>query len=196
MAAGLEGVSVKEDFFRSNWGVKVYDYSYQGEIVDFQDLMIAITQNRAAAIEQEVLPLQKIISRRNDRLEKHGAVLQKLTELQAKYTGEEQSGKDVGIQDVIRAPTFTSPHQFFKVMDEIGYSCEDPNKPNTLALSKAQVEGAVARCKNKIDEMNNASQRDMTRLQGLVDRRDESFSVATQLMTNVSDTRTAVIKNF
>ena len=35
----------------------------------------------------------------------------------------------------------------------------------------------------------------MTRLQSLVDRRDESFTTATTLMTNVSDTRDNAIKN-
>ena len=191
MAGEIEGISVKEDFFRSNWGVKVYDYTYSGLSVDFQDLLIAITQDRAASIEKEVLPLQSIIKRRNDRLEKYGAVLQKLTELQASYTGEDQTGKSVDISDVLTT-TFTQA-DFFDIMTEIG----SPGTPSsTLSLSKSQVEGAVARCKNRIDEMNNDSQRDMTRLQSLVDRRDESFSVATQLMTNVSDTRATVIKNF
>ena len=194
MAGKIDEISVKEDFFRTNWGVKVYDYTYSNMTVDFQDLLIAITQDRAAAIEQEVLPLQRIIKRRNDRLEKYGAVLQKLTELQAEYTGEEQSGKSVNISDVVD-DAFTA-HDFFGIMTDIGYPCEDGNNPYKLALTKAQVEGAVARCKNQIDEMNNDSQRDMTRLQSLVDRRDESFSVATQLMTNVSDTRSSVIKNF
>ena len=194
MDKGIESISVKEDFFRTNWGVKVYDYTYSDMTVDFQDLLIAITQDRAASIEQEVMPLQKIIARRNDRLERYGAVLQKLTELQAKYTGETQSGEEVNINGVVN-DNFTS-HDFFGIMTDIGYACEDASSPYKLALSKAQVEGAVARCKNQIDDMNNDSQRDMTRLQSLVDRRDESFSVATQLMTNVSDTRSSVIKNF
>lgn len=195
MARGIEEISVKEDFFRTNWGVKVYDYAYSNMAVDFQDLLIAITQDRAVSIENEVLPLQRIISRRNDRLEKYGAVLQKLTELQAKYTGEKQDGESVPINDVVMDAKFTA-HDFFEIMVEIGYPCEKADSPYELALTKPQVEGAVARCKNRIDEMNNSSQRDMTRLQSLVDRRDESFSVATQLMTSVSDTRSAVIKNF
>ena len=39
--------------------------------------------------------------------------------------------------------------------------------------------------KSKIDSCNNQSQTDMTRLQSLVDRRDQSFTSATELMTNV-----------
>ena len=35
----------------------------------------------------------------------------------------------------------------------------------------------------------------MSRLQSLVDRRDESYSTATNLMTAISDTRSNLIRN-
>jgi hypothetical protein len=46
-----------------------------------------------------------------------------------------------------------------------------------------------------IDGRNNKAQTDMTRLQSLVDRRDESYSTASNLMTAVSDTRSNLIRN-
>lgn len=187
MATQIGRVSVDEDRFTENWGVKVYDYSYQKMRVDLQDLLVAITSNRAVAIENEVQPLQEIIDRRNRKLKQYGAVLQKLTELQALFTGETTEAQ-VGIND----PEITVA-EFWEVMAEIGYP--DPSCPSTLKLAKSTTEGAVARCKNRIDELNNDSQRDMTRLQAIVDRRDESFSAATQLMTSVSDTRSTLIKN-
>ena len=49
--------------------------------------------------------------------------------------------------------------------------------------------------KNKIDALNNEGQKDMTRLQSLVDRRDEAFSTASTLMNAVSDTRSNLIRN-
>ena len=192
MASEIGRISVEEDRFMSNWGVKVYDYSYMKMHVDLQDLLVAITQNRAVSIEDEVMPLQEIISRRNKRLSESGAVLQKLTELQALFTGEKTSGESVGINDVLNPPEFTAK-EFWEIMADIGYP--NDSYPSQVSLSKSEVEGAVARCKNVIDEMNNDSQRDMTRLQAVVDRRDESFSAATQLMTSVSDTRSALIKN-
>ncbi len=45
------------------------------------------------------------------------------------------------------------------------------------------------------DGLNNEAQTDMTRLQSLVDRRDESYSTATNLMASISDTRANVIRN-
>ena len=61
--------------------------------------------------------------------------------------------------------------------------------------TKASVEGMISMLKNMIDSRNNESQTDMTRLQSLVDRRDESYSTATNLMTSVSDTRSNLIRN-
>ena len=66
---------------------------------------------------------------------------------------------------------------------------------SVIFFSKASVEGMISILKNMIDGRNNQSQTDMTRLQSLVDRRDQAFSSATELMTNVSDTRGNLIAN-
>ncbi|MCQ2368507.1 MAG: hypothetical protein MJ109_05815 [Kiritimatiellae bacterium] len=184
-------VAVAEDRFMANWGVKVYDYSHRGVHVDLQDMLVSIAQRRALAIEDEVIPLQKIISKRNERLQKYGTVLSKLTELQTQYAGEDTSGKSVSLSGVINS-SFTAD-DFNAIMKTVGY--DGVVTGSTLSMSKAAVEGAVARIKSNIDEMNNAAQKDMTRLQAVVDRRDESFSTATTLMTSVSDTRSSTIKN-
>ena len=154
---------------------------------DLQDMLVAISQNRATAIEDEVQPLQEIINRRNQRLEKYGTVLAKLTELQGMFTSEDTGTKSVGIGNTITSD------EFQKVMKEIGYDGFVSN--GTLSMAKAACDGAVSRIKSAVDEMNNAAQKDMTRLQSIVDRRDEAFSTATTLMTSVSDTRSSLIKN-
>ena len=61
--------------------------------------------------------------------------------------------------------------------------------------SKSSVEEYIQLIKSRIDGLNNASQTDMSRLQSLVDRRDESFSTATNLMSAISDTRSNLIRN-
>lgn len=184
-------VSVAEDRFMANWGVKVFDYTHRGVRTDLQDMLVSISQRRALAIEDEVIPLQKIISRRNQRLEQYGAVLSKLTELQTQYTGDDLTGKSVSLSGVLNSSF--SADDFAAIMASVGY--EGVVNGSTLAMSKPAVEGAVARIKSHIDEMNNSAQKDMTRLQAVVDRRDESFSTATTLMTSVSDTRSSTIKN-
>ncbi|MCQ2390152.1 MAG: hypothetical protein MJ240_01910 [Kiritimatiellae bacterium] len=184
-------VSVAEDRFMANWGVKVFDYTHRGVRTDLQDMLVSISQRRALAIEDEVIPLQKIISRRNQRLEQYGAVLSKLTELQTQYTGDDLTGKSVSLSGVLNSSF--SADDFAAIMASVGY--DGVVKGSTLEMSKPAVEGAVARIKSHIDEMNNSAQKDMTRLQAVVDRRDESFSTATTLMTSVSDTRSSTIKN-
>ena len=62
-------------------------------------------------------------------------------------------------------------------------------------MLKREVEEWIQKCKSKIDGLNNQSQTDMSRLQSLVDRRDESFSTASTLMTAISDTRGNLIRN-
>ena len=56
----------------------------------------------------------------------------------------------------------------------------------TMAQSALQYE---------IDYETNEMQQDMVTMQSLVDRRDESYSTATNLMTSISDTRANVIRN-
>ena len=40
-----------------SWGATFSDYKVGGQQVDFQDLMVAIAQNRAVTVEGEVAPL-------------------------------------------------------------------------------------------------------------------------------------------
>ncbi len=69
------------------------------------------------------------------------------------------------------------------------------NIENRYIINKQTCEAALSRVKSEIDGLNNEAQADMTRLQSLVDRRDESYSTATNLMTSISDTRANVIRN-
>ena len=62
------------------------------------------------------------------------------------------------------------------------------------SYTRSQVEEIIQLIKTKMDKFNNESQSDMTRLQGLVDKRDSAFTSASQLMSGVSDTRSNLIK--
>ena len=62
-----------------NWGVTFSDYKADGKAVDFQDLMIYISANRATTVEGEVTPLTTRIRNRNAALERLGTALADLT---------------------------------------------------------------------------------------------------------------------
>ena len=68
-------------------------------------------------------------------------------------------------------------------------------KFTNLRMTKYEVEEWLQRVKSKIDSLNNQSEKDMSRLQSLVDRRDEAFTTASNLMSEISDTRGNTIGN-
>ena len=195
MADSISSVVVSDrndpDAFLARWGTTVYDYKLNGVAVDFQDLMVAISEHRATAVEGEVGPLSTRMRNRNKDLEILGSLLAIFSQAQARFKGEDSGDATTGITGI------TSD------MYELGgeaYRRKGGTPQATSGFwnsswSKASIEGMVSVLKSMIDERNNAAQTDMTRLQSLVDRRDESFTTATTLMTNVSETRDNAIRN-
>ena len=165
-----------------NWGVTFSDYKVDGKQVDFQDLMIAISERRAVTVEGEVTPLTTRIKQRNTSLDKLGSALADLTRVQANFASDAAGDK--------RSDLEISQTTKDTLSNEIGNLNFDNRK-----MLKREVEEWIQRVKSKIDGLNNKAQTDMTRLQSLVDRRDESYSTASNLMSAVSDTRSNLIRN-
>ncbi len=165
-------------------GVQGAEYTVNGQRVDFQDLMVAITTQRAAVIEGEVKPMSTRMTNRNKRLEKLGNALSDLSGIEASFKSDDEgdtwsakNSVDEELQNVLNSL-------------EKGLWGTDNND-----ITKANCEKAIQLIKTQIDKLNNESSADMTRLQSLVDRRDESYSTATSLMQAVADTRGSLIKN-
>ena len=179
------------DVFKTRWGSTVYDYQLNGVSTDFQDLMVAISEHRATAVEGEVAPLSTRMRKRNKDLELLGSLLAIFSQTQSKYAHDADGGAQASVSGV--------------TSEMVPLACEAYRRkggtPSTDLSwwnenwSKSSVDGMVSVLKSMIDERNNAAQTDMTRLQSLVDRRDESFTTATTLMTNVSETRDNAIRN-
>ena len=165
-----------------DWGVQFSDYKVDGKPVDFQDLMIVVSEKRAVTVEGEVLPLTTRIKQRNASLDRLGSALADLTREQASFKSDAAGGD--------RSDLEISKETYKTLQDEIGSLNFDNRK-----MLKREVEEWIQRVKSKIDGHNNKAQTDMTRLQQLVDRRDESYSTASNLMTSVSDTRGNLIRN-
>ena len=165
-----------------SWGVTFSDYKADGKAVDFQDLMIYISANRATTVEGEVTPLTTRIRNRNAALERLGTALADLTKVQANFKSDAAGSDRSGIE--ISQTTKDT------LANDIGGLNFDNRK-----MLKREVEEWIQRVKSKIDGLNNQAQTDMSRLQSLVDRRDESFSTASNLMTAISDTRSNLIRN-
>ena len=188
--ATITSVQVAENLTEM-WGIKACEYRIGSTQIDFQDLMVAVSEKRATTVESEVQPLSTRIRTRNKELEVLGSILAKFTQTQSSYASD-ASGSDTAEMTGITE-------------EEIPLACEAYRRKGgepeaTLrwwnsSWSKASVEGMISILKSMMDERNNASQTDMTRLQSLVDRRDESYTTATDLMSKISDTRSNLIGN-
>ena len=194
----------------ARWGVKAGDYNVtlnsKTDMMDFQDLMVKFSKNRAVAVEGEVEPLTVRIQQRNKRLEELSEVLAELTKIQAEFDSDDTGSRDMhswmsnatgkALESLGYSPAYYATKDdrpddedradFYKA----GWKTED-----SYSANKKTIEGMLSRVKSEIDGLNNEAQTDMTRLQSLVDRRDESYSTATNLMTSISDTRSNVIRN-
>ena len=177
-----------------NWGVSFSDYKVDGKQVDFQDLMIAISEKRAVTVEGEVTPLTTRIRHRNTELDKLGSLLAIFTKTQADFPSD-ASGSDRKSVSGITSDQWSLLREAYvrRGGSDPGSTWDDGFANSNW--TKSSVEGMIQALKSMIDARNNKAQTDMTRLQQLVDRRDESFSTASTLMTAVSDTRSNLIRN-
>jgi len=183
--------NVETDVFQTRWGTTIYDYQLNGVTTDFQDLMVAISEHRATAVEAEVGPLSTRIRNRNQELKLLGSLLAIFSETQAKFAHDADGDDQASVSGVTSEMVPLGCEAYRRKGGNPSTNLSWWNEP----WSKHSVEGMVSMLKNMIDERNNAAQTDMTRLQSLVDRRDESFTTATTLMTNISDTRDNAIRN-
>ena len=179
------------DVFKTRWGSTVYDYQLNGVSTDFQDLMVAISEHRATAVEGEVAPLSTRMRKRNKDLELLGSLLAIFSQTQSKYAHDADGGAQASVSGVTSEMVPLACEAYRRKGGTPSTNLSWWNEP----WSKSSVDGMVSVLKSLIDERNNAAQTDMTRLQSLVDRRDESFTTATTLMTNVSETRDNAIRN-
>ena len=180
MADTIESNSVT---LSQNWGsISFNDYLLNGSRVDFQDLMVAIAEKRAVTVEGEVQPMSVRMRARNSDLDLLGNCLAELTAAQATLDGEAKG-------------TDPSKYLFSNSVKSRVRLLTGGEKTLSDNATKQDLEYFIQLVKSKIDSLNNAAQTDMSRLQSLVDRRDESYSTATNLMTSISDTRSNLIRN-
>ena len=177
-----------------NWGVSFSDYKVNGKQVDFQDLMIVISEKRAVTVEGEVTPLTARIKNRNAELDKLGSLLAIFTKAQANFKSDAAGSDTTGVSGITSDQWQLLRQAYIKRGGDDPGATWRPSWANDN-WSKSSIEGVIQALKSMIDTRNNQAQTDMSRLQSLVDRRDESYSTASNLMSAVSDTRSNLIRN-
>lgn len=181
-----------------NWGLTACDYEYRDYNrvakkfetvkVDFQDLMVRVGSRKAAVVEGEIAPMATRMRSRNSYLSQLGTVLAKLTKVQATFSGEDSGSKTANID-------LTADEYTLLLNIPAASGMIHKNNAGKYYATKAEYEGLVQAVKGEMDKENNLAQTDMTRLQSLVDSRDDSYSTATNIMSAISDTRSNLIGN-
>ena len=170
------------------WGVTVSDYRVDGVAVDFETIVVGRATGQALTIEQEVEPLASIARVRNNKLKRLGEALANLANVQATFKPDQEGGAWSG--NVITEKT---QREVDKLYD--GSSLFDKDAGASMyKITKANCERAIQLVKSEMDKLNNLAQADTTRLQSLVSSRDEKFSIASTIMSAVSEARTNVIR--
>lgn len=182
----VDSIPVAENRF-AMWGVRVSDYKVDGVAVDFETLVVGIATGQALTIEQEVEPLANIARVRNAKLKRLGDALANLASAQASFKPD-QSG-DTKSADIILKETVDEVNKLTTV---VLFSKEGTE--TNYRITKANCERAIQLVKSEMDKLNNSAQADTTRLQSLVSSRDEKFSIASTIMSAVSEARTNVIR--
>jgi len=179
-------IPVAQDRF-DLWGITVNDYMYNGKQVDFESILVGISAQRATTIEQQVTPLSTQVKLRNKDLRDLGNTLAALTAVQTSFD-KDAGGGDTSTEKVSQADVTLLD----KLSMEVYKTKSGVNSNGTM--TKSTCEKCIQMVKTEMDKLNNDAQADMTRLQSLVTKRDDAFTQASDVMGNVSDTRTNAIK--
>ena len=188
------GITTQAVTLSMDWGITANDYQYtdynriSGKFetvkVDFQDLMVRVGARKAVVVEGEITPMATRMRTRNAYLANLSTILAELTRVQAGFSGDDDGSK---------AATVSLSSDLLSLLRAI------PGASDMISASggttKAMLEGLVQLVKGAMDKENNDAQTDMTRLQSLVDSRDDSYSTATSMMSAISDTRSNLIGN-
>ncbi len=185
---------------RSYYKVDGVDKAVNGAPLTIEDLTTLLAVKRANILETEITPMAKIIEERNQRIEDLGTLLASIAQTQSKLESQEEGeDKAFGCKGLCYYLNlyFTST-ELTKANLNNDWFNNNKNDPNAACSSK-KSDGYVASAnqlvKAKIDSLNNDAQSDLSRMDNLVSKRDEAYTLSTDLLSKFSDGRSAILNN-
>jgi len=183
---------------RSYYKVEGVDSSVNGVPLTIEDLVTLLTVKRANILEKEITPMAKIIEERNQRIEDLGTLLASVAATQSKLEsqeeGEDNSYSCTGLCYYLKK-YFTDSE--LSAANLLGW-CNSHNSASDSCSSK-KSDGYIASAnqiiKAKIDALNNDAQSDLSRMDNLVSKRDEAYTLSTDLLSKFSDGRSGILNN-
>ena len=174
--------------FEERWNISVVEYQMpvdgKNTKVDFQDLMVNVAENQALAIEQEVQPQAIRVKKRTERLKVCGDAMAELSVF--KFDTKDDSNPQSKNSSKISEATA-------KILREL--TGNPWSASSSTKLYKSDVDSGNQFLKSESDKLNNQQQLSMSRLESLVQSRDQNFNTASTLMTHVGETRGNTIKS-
>ena len=159
------------------WGVSVKDYVMDGVPVDFETIVVAVATRRAATVEREIQPLTTQMMVRNRKLKDLGDALGDLTRIQVLFNPDDKGGQ------------WSSAGASSTTVKLVGTLIDPPPFDGSGKIKKADLERAIQVVKSAVEKLNNEMQTDTTRTQSYIQKRDDSFSMASSIMGSTQSSR-------
>ncbi len=174
------------------YGQQMVEYSVDGTNgKDFASAIALASLSESTAIEVEADAFAAVVRRRQRKISELGDALAILSQaISTMKTGSGQTSSDTSdsIQALKTAQTY---------LDRYGLSLplSINDSMNICIVTRGNAERARANTEYAIDMEDNDMQQDMITLQGLISKRDNSFSTASKVLKKVSSTTTSIIKS-
>ena len=183
---------------RSYYKVAGVDSNVNGMPLTIEDLVTLLAVKRANILEREITPMAKIIQARNDRIDALGTLLASVAATQSKLESQEEGDDNAyactGLCYYLKQ-YFTDAE--LSEANLLGW-CNSHNSASDECKSK-KSDGYIASAnqliKAKIDSLNNDAQSDLSRMDNLVSKRDEAYTLSTDLLGKFSDGRSNILTN-
>lgn len=170
----------------SVWGVQQKNYTINGKSnQDFGSAVAVAALQQSNSIERESEAYTAMVRVRIRKLEELGEALSVITEALASMRIKDTESDDLSKEDsrLLTAKSILRKYGLDLAVD-------DKNRITREEASMRQNDVQFA-----IDNEDNSLQQDMVSLQGLVSKRDNSFSTAAKLVSKVNDTAQTLIGN-
>ena len=202
------GAVERRDTGQSVYGVKQYLYSdsESGETLDFGSMVAKSTLTQAAIVEEQTKATAAVLKLRQQKSQELSEALALIDELMANYRAKNPESGDKC--ELVVTPAQKDEYvKKAEKLKEYGYtlnldpqehtiksSCKSKKDGNyQLTIRRADAMRGQAQVQELLDTENNSLQQDMMSLQSFIQKRDRTFSNATDVVKKFENTAGDVI---
>lgn len=177
--------------------------------MDLETALMAVQNERVKLLDAQLQNQIKEVQNRNEQIAKLNDAMNSLNALVGLFkSGKDGATKmqDGGIPDWNKVGTENDNRynqmrdSMWKAMGEAGVDLNTDKYQLQVdggisKVTKGSLDTAIQAIKNKVDALSNTQQMDMTRLQGMTNKRNEAFDVMTNFIKKMQDSRSSIIGN-